>query len=853
MEKNSLDKDILDKVRDIEGFPIGDDEDIIELSDPPYYTACPNPGIVNFIKKHGHLYDPKTDDYHREPFTSDVSEGKNDPIYNAHSYQTKIPPNAILPHILHYTKPGDIIFDGFCGSGMVGVATASCKDSDSEFKKTLEKENKIKFGQRSSILSDISTIATLSSYIHNKKIDQNVFYNDAKKIVDALEQEYEWMFETQHVKDDIPQFEKDVNGDKSPIIGKIRYTVWSDIFTCPECSNELVIWEVMYDKNGNPKKQFQCNNCKKQLIRKDLNHVWESVLNSITNEIIKIPKQIPVLIKYSMGDNFRVLTKKPDSKDLKIIKKISEEVIGNWYPTNEIPKGDKTNEPKKLNFNYVYQIFSKRNLLCLSFTYKKILEMNSSEKLSLLGWFTSSHSRLHKFNTYLRQHNRHVGPLPGTLYISGTQAEISPVYFLKEKLKDFSKINHNSQQLIVSTQSNTDLSNILSNSIDYIFTDPPFGDNLMYSELNFMLESWLKVFTNNKNEAIMNKSQRKDLAKYQELMEFTFKENYRILKPNRWMTIVFHNSQNKVWMAIQEAIQRAGFIVADVRVLDKKKGTINQISYSSGAVKQDLVISTYKPSGVLDEYFVGLSSGTEEGVWKFIDSHLKQLPLFVEKNQKVEMVIERQKFLLFDRMIAFHVQKGFTVPISASEFYEKLHQKYPERDGMYFLAEQIPEYDQKRAQTKSIEQTTIFVEDEKSTILWLDEQLKTPQTYQNIQPKFLKEIHQNKFEKLPELSEILEQNFLQDGKNKWYIPDPSQLKDLEKLREKSLLREFKIYEESKGKLKQFRLEAIRVGFQKNWSEDNYKSIVDVAKRLPEQIIQEDSNLLMYYDNAMNRV
>jgi hypothetical protein len=453
----------------------------------------------------------------------------------------------------------------------------------------------------------------------------------------------------------------------------------------------------------------------------------------------------------------------------------------------------------------------------------------------------------------MRQHNRHVGPLSGTMYVSHTPVEISPFYFINQKLKDFLKIKFSKINRLISTQSSSKIKQIPDNVIDYIFTDPPFGSNLLYSELNFLLESWLKVFTNNQKEAIMNNSQKKGLVEYQEIMEQCFKENYRILKPGRWMTIVFHNSQNKVWMAIQEAIQRSGFIVTDVRVLDKKKGTTKQLVFTSGTVDKDLVISAYKPSGGLDEFFGGLTTGTEEGVWKFLNSHLKQLPVFVEKNDKVEVISERQKFLLFDRMVAFHIQKGLTVPISAAEFYENLNQKYVERDEMYFLSEQIPEYDQKRAQIKSIEQTTIFVEDEKSTILWLNEQLKTPQTYQDIQPKFLQEIHQKKFEKLPELSEILEQNFLEDGDGKWYIPDPSNLKDLEKIREKSLLREFQTYVESKSKLKQFRLESIRAGFKKKWSENDYKSIVDIANRLPEQIIQEDSSLLMYYDNALSRL
>ncbi len=109
-------KNLLPSLRTIEGFPIGKDEDILALSDPPYYTACPNPYINEFIEAFGKPYDPKTDDYERTPFVGDVSEGKNDPVYNAHSYHTKVPYKAIIPFIEHYTQKGDLIFDGFCGT-----------------------------------------------------------------------------------------------------------------------------------------------------------------------------------------------------------------------------------------------------------------------------------------------------------------------------------------------------------------------------------------------------------------------------------------------------------------------------------------------------------------------------------------------------------------------------------------------------------------------------------------------------------------------------------------------------------------------------------------------------------------
>ena len=96
MEERKLTKADIDKVRHIEGFPIAKDEDIIALSRPPYYTACPNPFIEEFIRENGTPYDEATDDYHREPFAADVSEGKSDALYTAHSYHTKVPHKAIM-------------------------------------------------------------------------------------------------------------------------------------------------------------------------------------------------------------------------------------------------------------------------------------------------------------------------------------------------------------------------------------------------------------------------------------------------------------------------------------------------------------------------------------------------------------------------------------------------------------------------------------------------------------------------------------------------------------------------------------------------------------------------------------
>jgi hypothetical protein len=223
-------------------------------------------------------------------------------------------------------------------------------------------------------------------------------------------------------------------------------------------------------------------------------------------------------------------------------------------------------------------------------------------------------------------------------------------------------------------------------SIDYIFTDPPFGENIYYADLNYLVESWHRVWSNAQPEAIVDKAKNKSLADYQRLMQQAFEEYYRVLKPGRWITVVFHNSHNAVWNAIQEATQVAGFIVADVRTLDKQQKSYRQVT--STTVKQDLVISAYKPNGGLDQRF-GLKGGTEEGVWDFVRTHLGQLPTFAVKNGRLEPILERTRYMLFDRMVAFHVLRGVMIPLNAAEFYTGLEQRFPKRvageTDLYFL------------------------------------------------------------------------------------------------------------------------------------------------------------------------
>ena len=110
------------------GCPQGTDTAIVAMSSPPAHTACPNPYITEWLESL-----PPRDEGDRPdpgPFTEDASGKKTSLIYKAHSYPTKVPPEIILRQILHYTRPGDVVLDGFAGTGMTGVAAQMAAQPD---------------------------------------------------------------------------------------------------------------------------------------------------------------------------------------------------------------------------------------------------------------------------------------------------------------------------------------------------------------------------------------------------------------------------------------------------------------------------------------------------------------------------------------------------------------------------------------------------------------------------------------------------------------------------------------------------------------------------------------------------
>ena len=77
---------------------------------------------------------------------------------------------------------------------------------------------------------------------------------------------------------------------------------------------------------------------------------------------------------------------------------------------------------------------------------------------------------------------------------------------------------------------------------------------------------------------------------------------------------------------------------------------------------------------------------------------------------------------------------------------------------------------------------------------------------------------------------------------------------MEKKREKALLKDFETYRAFTGRrLKEFRLEVLRAGFKTAWSNKDFATIISVAQKIPEDALQEDEKLLLWYDQALTYV
>ncbi|MCF6241781.1 MAG: hypothetical protein L3J74_10605 [Bacteroidales bacterium] len=327
-----------------------------------------------------------------------------------------------------------------------------------------------------------------------------------------------------------------------------------------------------------------------------------------------------------------------------------------------------------------------------------------------------------------------------------------------------------------------------------------------------------------------------------------FETYYKVLKPKRWITVEFHNSKSSVWNKIQEALSKAGFIVASVKILDKKKGTINQ-SYIHGTVKSDLVISAFKPSQKFTENFIKQAG---EGLEiEFINEFLSNLP--------VKPTIERTDKMLYSKMLAYYIQRGYEIKYDAKSFYSLLKENFVQEDGFWFTTHQIEAYLEykKKMKLEGMEDIKsgsqlLFVNDEKSALVWLYNFLSEPKTFSDISTAF-NQLANIEGDEVPELKEMLEQNFIQENGKYRRPQNETEHNSITEKRQKNLRREFETLlvqaQTEKKKIKLVRKEALAYGFELCYKDKRFTDILTIAKKLDKKILENSGELNDFVEAA----
>lgn len=572
---------------------------------------------------------------------------RSGPLFGAFPYPTKISPETIALYIAAHTKPGDTVFDGFAGSGTTGIAALLCgKPTD----KLCEQANRlgldVEWGPRNAILYELSALGSFIGRTLTNPPHPDDFVDVAKSLLADAEDELGWMYQA-----------NGPDGDE----GAIRYTVWSDFVNCAHCDLEISLWDASVTREpARVADSFDCPSCSQNNVLAEAKRSTETVYDELLGKSVEQRKRRPVWIYGQKGSAY--WSRRPTDEDLSKLREIGDLKIPAEVPVCEIPWGDLYRRGYHTGISHLHHFYTRRNLIVFAHLWKKSAIAPPKLRDALRFWllsYNASHSTIMtRVVAKTGQKDLVVtSAQPGVLYVSGLPVEKNLFSGLRRKLstitRAFEAISETTGTVEVQNRSSCHVE-LPDCSIDYAFTDPPFGGNIPYAEINFLNEAWLGEITDRSDEAIISGDQGKGIAEYQELVASALSEVQRILKPDGRLTVVFHSASAKVWNALQSAYSVAGFAVECAGVLDKTQGSFKQVT-TTGAVKGDPVLLLHKkdrPEGEMDA-----------DVWRVAET-------LYQNAESGEDASEQTVQRLYSRLVSHYLSRHMPIPIDAESFYE---------------------------------------------------------------------------------------------------------------------------------------------------------------------------------------
>jgi len=630
-----------------------------------YYSSGPNPNLRRFVEEHATTYDPETDDYHVQPFDKPITTTKATAIYNMHTYWSKKPHDAIQEYIKHYTQPGDIVLDPFCGSG--GTALAALME------------------ERVAIAIDLSPAATFITKNYCTPVDVDELQREFDGLQRKVKPEMDWLYETRC--------------DRCDGRATIAYTVYSYVFQCPRCLGKVVMFDCPEVQSqtaaGKPKTIRICPAC---FIR---GHQEEIKTSGVRFD------PIPVLVSYLCEEGCKPHRGErrhndPDKKkreyfqkyDLGKLAEIETKPIPYWYPPHRMMNVESDTEPwgdkwraGTSNFRTVAELFTKQNLWALSTLYNAADISKYSDQFK----FCLTAICLSMSKMYLWGPNSEHGIIKGTYYLPQISRSQNVWDAFKAKVNDLGKLDElhfpENVYINISTQTATDLSGILTNSVDYVFTDPPYAGNVQYGELNFIWEAWLNLNTTwHENEIIVNNKRGVTDFDWARMMKSAMEECYRVLKPGRWISVCYHDTSEGTWQFMQDLLTETGFIPEKTDItlyIDTGlQKSFNQLT-ADKVTKRDLVINFRKPR--LEELAPFAVLTGEENVATFTE----KARVIISENLNAHPGSTADR--LYDELVSRMVRRG---EFERHNFDELLGSVAEEFNGRWYLLETADQVDE---------------------------------------------------------------------------------------------------------------------------------------------------------------
>ncbi|MFQ5834592.1 MAG: DNA methyltransferase [bacterium] len=544
-----------------------------------------NKSVAEFIKKYGVPYDPETDDYDVEPFQKSFDNAsKSSKIYMMHMYWTKQDPYVVKQFIEHYTKPGDIVLDAFCGTGMTGVAAMMCG--------------------RNAVLTEISPACIHIARNYTTPIEPHILERAYYKLREKVEPEIGYFYKT--------KCHNCKNQD-----AQIANTTLSDVLGCPRCGAEVLYagdgrWERM--KKGEKFRKILCQNCGYEFTKAKAEFVRiEPIEIRVDCPRCKArgEKKVKPLdnedwrryIDIEGGESFINKLGNEVLEEMKMkegLDKIPPKEPPYWYPRDvKFPIGYNTRQPLKRGIIHPYQMFSRRNLIALSILWHYIDEIED-EKVKDKMRFVFTGILFNVSLMYMWRESGKGGLRKGTLFIPSMIQDMNTTEAFASKVNDLrlgmsTIYNTKSSKTLTKLHSALHLNDLPSSSVDYLYYDPPYGKNINYSELNIMWEAWISNLTETFEEILENDSQSKDRAAYETMMTEALRQSWQLLKPGRRLTIVYSYADPSMYRTVQKMAHEAGFLdEGDVLHMNSSMKTQAQMN-SDKTQQRFLVINFIKP------------------------------------------------------------------------------------------------------------------------------------------------------------------------------------------------------------------------------------------------------------------